>query len=172
MVECRNDVCEVRYVVDEIKRMRSAGIKLKHVAVLYRTQKTGRQFQAELRREEIPFNVHGVSFWRRKIVKNIVAVLRLVKNRSDDQAFRRLLKAFMYKEGKDWAKTVLEHLEKMARARKTSLWVEGKSCLQAKVSGGLSKKHMVAGGKMMSTVEHFVGLGTNSQKSKLHSGFI
>jgi len=38
-----------------------------------------------MRRQEIPFNVHGVSFWRRKVVKNIVAVLRLVKNRTDDQ---------------------------------------------------------------------------------------
>ena len=161
VVECRNDTCEVRYVVEQIKKMRSEGIKLKHVAVLYRTQRTGKQFQTELRRQEIPFNVHGVSFWRRKIVKNIVAVLRLVKNRADDQAFRRLLKAFMHKEGKDCAKTVLEHLEKVARARKSCLWLEGKSCLQAKVSGALSKKHMVAGGRMMSTVEHFVDLARN-----------
>ena len=101
------------------------------MAVLYRTQKTGRQFQVEMRRQEIPFNVHGVSFWRRKVVKNVVAVLRLVKNRTDDQAFRRLLKAFMYQpENKECAKSILAHVEKVARARKTSMWEEGKACLQ------------------------------------------
>jgi hypothetical protein len=42
----------------------------KDVAVLYRTKKTGRLFQSELRRLGVPFNVHGVSFWRRKVIRD------------------------------------------------------------------------------------------------------
>jgi superfamily I DNA/RNA helicase len=91
------DVCsltQVQHVVAGIKQKVAEGGSYKEMAVLYRTQKTGKQFQAELQRQEIPFNVHGVSFWRRKMVKTLVAVLRLVKNRSDDQAFRCLFKEF------------------------------------------------------------------------------
>jgi len=38
----------------------------------------GKELQAELRSAGIPFNEHGVSFWRRKIVKQVVAALRIV----------------------------------------------------------------------------------------------
>ena len=84
----------MQHVVAGIKQKVAEGGSYKEMAVLYRTQKTGKQFQAELQRQEIPFNVHGVSFWRRKMVKTLVAVLRLVKNRSDDQAFRCIFKEF------------------------------------------------------------------------------
>jgi len=63
----------------------------------------------------------------------------LLPSVSLSQAFRRLLKAFMYQDT-DCAKNILVHLEKVARARKTCLWVEGKDCLLAKVSGAISKK--------------------------------
>ena len=157
VIECRNEACEVSYVVDSIKNRRAKGASLSGMAVLYRTQKTGRQFQEELRRQQIPFNVHGVSFWRRKIIKSFIAVLRLVTNCTDDQAFRRLFKAFLYQD-KEGAKSILAHLEKIAKTRKSSLWMQGKQCLEAKVSGAISRKNMVLGRKMISRVEKFMTL--------------
>ena len=44
----------------------------------------GKELQAELRSAGIPFNEHGVSFWRRKIVKQVVAALRIVACRCVD----------------------------------------------------------------------------------------
>lgn len=60
-------VCEMAVVVCELNTVLSRRAD-KDIAILYRTKKTGRHFQAELRRLGVPFNVHGVSFWRRKVV--------------------------------------------------------------------------------------------------------
>ena len=41
--------------------------------------------------EQVPFNTHGVNFWRRKIVKVAMAALSLACKPSDDQARPLLL---------------------------------------------------------------------------------
>ncbi|CAI5481449.1 unnamed protein product, partial [Closterium sp. Yama58-4] len=42
------------------------------VAVLYRRQVTGRAFQAAMRERKIPFNVHGVAFYRKKVLSDVI----------------------------------------------------------------------------------------------------
>ena len=159
VIECRNETCEVRFVVENIKAKVAAGTSYKDLAVLYRTQKTGRLFQEQMRKEKLPFNVHGVSFWRRKVVKTFVGVLRLTTNTGDDQAFRRVLKAFIHHD-KESATTILAHLEKVARSRKSSLWLQGKVCLDAKVSGAFSKQNLALGKRFIKTLEGWMHLAT------------
>lgn len=60
------------------------------VAVLVRTNAQTRAFEEELRRRGVAYRVVGaVSFYERREVKDLLAYLRLIVNRDDDEAFRR-----------------------------------------------------------------------------------
>ena len=60
------------------------------VAVLYRTNAQSRAFEDAFRRSAIPHRVVGAtSFYQRREVKDLVAYLRLIVNRADDEAFLR-----------------------------------------------------------------------------------
>jgi len=55
-----------------------------------RTNAQTRAFEEELRRRGVPYSVVGaVSFYERREVKDLLAYLRLIVNRDDDEAFRR-----------------------------------------------------------------------------------
>eukprot|EP00960_Hanusia_phi_P072910 767899-Hanusia_phi.AAC.1 len=114
------------------------------MAILYRTQKTGRTFQQELLKLDIPFNVHGVSFWRRKVA--LIVSVRAFTTLPDCQVFqacRRLIKGFLYQEI-EATEAILNHLEKFANSRHISLWQSAQQVLRAKFSGSLSKKLVVS----------------------------
>ncbi|CAI5516969.1 unnamed protein product [Closterium sp. Naga37s-1] len=86
----------------------AAGVPLawSDVAVLYRRQVTGRAFQAAMRERKIPFNVHGVAFYRKKALRNVLALLRLsLPALVDNTAARRVWKLLFSRE-KDEAKKV------------------------------------------------------------------
>uniref|UniRef100_A0A7S4L1D7 DNA 3'-5' helicase n=2 Tax=Guillardia theta TaxID=55529 RepID=A0A7S4L1D7_GUITH len=161
VTECRNEKSEISFVVQQIVKGLEEGTRYKEVAILYRTQKTGRVFQQELIKRDIPFNVHGVSFWRRKVIKVVMSVLRIVANNGDDQACRRLIKGFLYQD-KEATGAILNHLEKFAASRCISLWQSAQQVLRAKFSGSLSKKLVILGRKMLSTVENFIRLARES----------
>ena len=62
------------------------------IAILVRTNSQTRAFEEELRRNGIPYRVVGaVSFYERREVKDLLAYLRLIVNRDDDEAFRRAI---------------------------------------------------------------------------------
>jgi superfamily I DNA/RNA helicase len=69
VVECRNAAAEAALVCDALLAMpRGPGgaYALSGVAVLYRCGATGALFSGALRQRGIPFNSHGVAFYRRK----------------------------------------------------------------------------------------------------------
>jgi DNA helicase-2/ATP-dependent DNA helicase PcrA len=74
IVECRNGAAEAALVCDALLAMPRGGaggpsgsqFALSGVAVLYRCGATGATFAAALRQRGIPFNAHGVAFYRRK----------------------------------------------------------------------------------------------------------
>lgn len=62
------------------------------IAILYRTNAQSRIFEEHLRRVNIPYKVFGgMSFYQRKEVKDLIAYLRLVVNRKDNEAFKRII---------------------------------------------------------------------------------
>ena len=61
-------------------------------AILYRTNSQSRALEEALRKRNLPYMVwSGNSFFERAEVKDMMAYLKLVVNRGDDEAFRRIV---------------------------------------------------------------------------------
>ncbi len=61
-------------------------------AILYRTNSQSRAIEEALRRNNIPYKiVGGLSFYQRKEIKDLLAYLRFVTNKNDEQALRRII---------------------------------------------------------------------------------
>lgn len=68
------------------------GIPYDSQAVLYRTNVQSRVLEHAMNSEGVPYRiVGGLSFWERAEIRDCVAYLRLLHNRHDDLAFKRVL---------------------------------------------------------------------------------
>jgi DNA helicase-2/ATP-dependent DNA helicase PcrA len=91
----------------------------KDFAILYRTNAQSRIFEETLRKRNIPYKIYGgLSFYERKEVKDILAYGRLLVNRKDDEAFRRIINF----PARGIGDTTLGRLETSAAASGLSLW--------------------------------------------------
>ena len=89
------------------------------IAVLYRTNFQSRQFEEALRRLKIPYKlIGGVSFYRRKEIKDALAYLRVVVNPDDNVSFLRIIN----QPPRGIGQVTLDHLHQRAREEKISLW--------------------------------------------------
>ncbi|MBP5344718.1 MAG: UvrD-helicase domain-containing protein [Bacteroidales bacterium] len=62
-------------------------------AILYRTNAQSRSLEEALRKQGIDYRIFGgLSFYQRKEIKDIIAMLRLTVNPYDEEAFKRVLK--------------------------------------------------------------------------------
>ncbi|CAL9089149.1 unnamed protein product [Musa textilis] len=70
VMECHNEEAQCAFVADKILEITSDGqnadCSFGNVAILYRRQVSGRAFQMCFRNRKIPFNSHGVAFYRKK----------------------------------------------------------------------------------------------------------
>lgn len=63
-----------------------------HFAILYRTNAQSRAMEEALRKLNIPYRIFGgLSFYRRKEIKDLVAYFRLCINNYDEDALRRII---------------------------------------------------------------------------------
>jgi DNA helicase II / ATP-dependent DNA helicase PcrA len=61
-------------------------------AILYRTNSQSRAMEEALRKMNIPYKiVGGLSFYQRKEIKDLMAYIRFVVNKSDEEAFKRII---------------------------------------------------------------------------------
>ena len=61
-------------------------------AILYRTNSQSRSMEEAMRRMNIKYRIYGgLSFYQRKEIKDLLAYLRFVVNKRDEQAFRRII---------------------------------------------------------------------------------
>jgi DNA helicase-2/ATP-dependent DNA helicase PcrA len=89
-------------------------------AILYRTNAQSRLLEEALMRSQIPYAViGGVGFYERKEVKDVLAYLRLVANRDDSVALRRILNV----PPRGIGPRTLTELETRAATERVSLWV-------------------------------------------------
>ena len=83
---------EVAYVAKEIKKLVSSGSSYENIALLYRMNSQSRLFEQSFMRENIPYRlVGGLSFFKRKEIKDLIAFLRLVLDSRDDFSFERII---------------------------------------------------------------------------------
>lgn len=114
------DKDEANLVVSKIKELVSSNdFAYKDIAILYRTNAQSLEFENALRRSNIDYIViGGMSFYRRKEIKDVLAYLRLLVNPNDNEAFIRIIN----EPPRGIGKTTLNHLINYARANKTSIY--------------------------------------------------
>ncbi len=87
------DTEEGKRIADVIQEQKNRfHLKNSEIAILYRTNSQSRIFEEYLRRYNINYKVFGgVSFYQRKEVKDLLGYLRLVINKKDEEALKRIL---------------------------------------------------------------------------------
>ncbi|KAL5973815.1 hypothetical protein ACLOJK_030473 [Asimina triloba] len=142
--ECHNEDAQCAFVVDKIFETASDRLATKcsfrNIAILYRRLVSGKAFQASFRSRKIPFNVHGVAFYRKKVVKAIMAMLRTSLPGCDDGPFRQAFKVLLPCE-KEERKKVIEYVDKIATSRKCSFISAACDIFGAKISGTLKSQN-------------------------------
>jgi ATP-dependent DNA helicase Rep len=120
IIRCRNEEAECERVVTEIldRRLRNSG-HFSDYAVLYRGNHQSRLLELKFQTHNVPYRISGgTSFFARNEIKDIMAYLRLLINRDDDNAFLRIVNIPRRKIGA----STLEQLGRYATERGISLF--------------------------------------------------
>ncbi len=93
LIDCENDLMEAETIISIIKSKISSGQRrIKDFAVLYRTNAQSLPFEKACRRFKIPYIIiGGMSFYRRKEVKDVLSYLRILMNPNDGESFLRIV---------------------------------------------------------------------------------
>jgi DNA helicase-2/ATP-dependent DNA helicase PcrA len=97
----------------------NAQARNKDFAVLYRTNAQSRALEEALRKLNIPYKIYGgLSFYKRKEIKDLVAYFRLVINPNDEEAFKRVINY----PARGIGQATLDKIGIEAVSRNLSLW--------------------------------------------------
>jgi DNA helicase-2/ATP-dependent DNA helicase PcrA len=110
---------EARWVAEEIERLHAAGARWRSMAVLYRMHTHRERLVATLKQSGVPFIIRNLSILDHRLVRDILAYVRLVSDLRDDVACARVLAA------PAWglqAQDLQRLAERAAKARGGSLW--------------------------------------------------
>jgi DNA helicase-2/ATP-dependent DNA helicase PcrA len=93
MLLCQDERDEAAAVVERIKSLHAEkGIDYSGMAVFYRMNSLSRVMEDVLRRGGVPYVMaRGVEFYNRKVIKDVLAYLRLVVNPQDELSLARIV---------------------------------------------------------------------------------
>jgi DNA helicase-2/ATP-dependent DNA helicase PcrA len=87
-----NEADEAFFIVNRIRELRQGDYVLRDMAVLYRSNAQSRVIEEALMQFGIPYRVYGgLRYFDRQEIKDALAYLRIIANRSDDPAFERII---------------------------------------------------------------------------------
>ncbi len=178
-----NEQDEARFIVERAQAWIGDGNERRSVAILYRSNAQSRVLEEMLIRAGIPYRIYGGQrFYERLEIRNALAYLRLLINRSDDAAIERVINTPPRGIGSKTLDTVRE----VARERDVSLWqalghVIDDKLLPARASSALqgftvlideldSGSDEMALEELVEHVEHASGLLEFHQKEKGEKG--
>ncbi|KAE9612123.1 putative DNA helicase [Lupinus albus] len=154
--ECHNEDGQCSFIVDKILEISSnyaaAECSYGNIAILYRRQVSGKAFQMAFRDRKIPFNIHGVAFYRKKVVRTIIAMLQTALPGCDDGSYSRVFKALLPLD-KDEKQRVIDHINKISTVRKCSFLSAARDIFGAKISGTFKRSQLTHGRKVLMTLE-------------------
>lgn len=140
-----NEQDEARFITEQIQSWLNDGNNRASVAVLYRSNAQSRVLEEAFIRADIPYRIYGGHrFYERMEIRNALAYMRLLANRTDDAALERVINTPPRGIG---AKT-LEILRNTAREADVPLW---QGIVLCKEQGRLK-------GRALSAVEGFTAL--------------
>jgi DNA helicase-2/ATP-dependent DNA helicase PcrA len=117
--EAPTDVEEAGFIVSEIQQLKSEGINLREIALLYRSNAQSRVLEHALVSAGLSYRVYGgLRFFERQEIKHALAYLRLMENTDDDNALLRIINFPTRGIG---ARSI-EQLQEAAKMNSTTLW--------------------------------------------------
>ena len=154
-----NEQDEAYFVVDRIRQWAQEGNRRNEAAILYRSNAQSRQFEEKLIGMGIPYRVYGgLRFFERQEIKDALAYLRLLSNRSDDASFERVINT----PTRGIGARSLDAIRELALAEDCSLWIAA----QALSRGGPSTAR--AKGLMSSFLNLVDALSAEVKEKPLH----
>ena len=120
LVRTLTDNDEGKFVADTIKEQKLRNhYNNKDFAILYRTNSQSRSFEESLRKMGIAYTIYGgISFYQRKEIKDVIAYLRLLVNKQDEEALKRIINYPVRGIGK----TTLDRAILAANENNITLW--------------------------------------------------
>ena len=110
---------EAQWIAGELERLHRAGAKWRTFAVLYRSHGHRDKLVDALKTRKIPFVIKNLSILSHRLVRDLIAYLRLIDQLSDDVACARVLAMPAWGlEPADLARL----LERAAKGKGVSLW--------------------------------------------------
>ncbi|MBP5763674.1 MAG: UvrD-helicase domain-containing protein [Bacteroidales bacterium] len=122
---CFSDLEEATRIVKMIRDLHDRQNYAYHdCAVLYRNNFISRVFEDELRKNSIGYRIYGgLSFYQRKEIKDVIAMLRLLVNPADEESFKRVIRVSPFGIGETTLGKLVEALRTaVAEKRQTSLF--------------------------------------------------
>ncbi len=120
LIRSSSDIEEARLVVQQIFEDKMNFLaKNSDFAILYRTNAQSRSLEEALRKLNIPYRIYGgLSFYKRKEIKDLLGYFRLVINTKDNEAFSRIINF----PTRGIGKTTLQHITIAASKFDVSYW--------------------------------------------------
>ena len=88
-----DDRDEVSYVIEKLQDIhRKEYVEYKDIAILYRSSVLSRGFEVGLVQNGLPYKIYGgISYLRRKEIKDLIAYFKLILNNNDINQFKRIV---------------------------------------------------------------------------------
>lgn len=140
LIRANSDSEEGNLVASSIfEHVNNKHIKHDSFAILYRTNAQSRTMEEALRKRNIPYRIFGgLSFYKRKEIKDLLAYFRLVINNNDEDALRRTINY----PARGIGTTSLERVTIAAKENDKSFWeiIENLSQYQIQINSGVRAK--------------------------------
>jgi ATP-dependent DNA helicase UvrD/PcrA len=114
VIACPSARQEAKYLADKILTLRSGGVALANMAVLFRASSHSQALEFELMKRDVPFEYRGgLKFFERSHIKDVLCYMRLHVNGKDEPAWLRVLN-MQTGIGAATASTILEQVRESA----------------------------------------------------------
>lgn len=124
-----NETDEAFFMVNRIRELRQNDFSLRDMAILYRSNAQSRVIEEALMQFGLPYRVYGgLRYFDRQEIKDALAYLRILANRSDDPAFERVINTPTRGIGDRTVSAIRDR----ARAENITLWDALSQLLQEK----------------------------------------
>jgi DNA helicase-2/ATP-dependent DNA helicase PcrA len=121
-----NERDEAEFVTHRVRDWVAHGGSRREIAILYRSNAQSRVFEEAFISGRIPYKVYGgLRFFERAEIKDALAYLRLISNRSDDASFERVVNLPTRGIG---AKS-LDSIREYAKGAGSTLWEAAAACI-------------------------------------------
>jgi len=136
-----NETDEAFFIVNRIRDLRQTDYRLREIAILYRSNAQSRVIEEALMQFGIPYRVYGgLRYFDRAEIKDALAYLRIIANRSDDPAFERIINTPTRGIGDRTITAIREH----AKTFNLTLWHALQQLLEQKFFAARAESSLIA----------------------------